>query len=513
MIFSKKRLSGKKRLTSLFLSLAMAVTTVAAGGIAASASPEMAAAGVYVKQMGSGYCTLASAVDMMRSKMYLEGNSSWPNVTQQGAKSTAWLNGAGLYHQFTYYGMKVTYSTSTCNTTSALINLLKQHPEGIEIYIRDLPHAVLLTRYDSSTGTFYVADPVYEGERTLMQSWDRKAGSTQAAVISTIDAYWYISSYAGTTVPGGLVGPVASSSGSGSSTGTGTATDSGSLPNTGSGSDNGSVNNNPNDNSAGSGSSSASGCGDTADDSSTAGDNGNAADGNSSIVDDNNVDAAGSDSSVADDVVTDNNGAFVPVRSTVRLPYVCDYSNAAFQDVSADAWYAGAVKSAYEMAMMNGVSESEFLVSGNVTIAQSICMAARIHSIYYNDGYDFTAADGEAWYMPYVNYARANNMLAGKYDFRANSGINYDQEALRVQFAEILSAALPDDQLTALKQTTVIPDVPAGSGEARFEAVYQLYNAGVLNGDGEGFKPWRTITRAEVAAVVSRMGDATLRIE
>lgn len=513
MIFSKKRLSSKKRLTSLFLSLAMAVTTFAAGGIAASASPEMAAAGVYVKQMGSGYCTLASAVDMMRSKMYLEGNASWPNVTQQGAKSTAWLNGAGLYHQFTYYGMKVTYSTSTCNTTSALINLLKQHPEGIEIYIRDLPHAVLLTRYDSSTGTFYVADPVYEGERTLMQSWDRKAGSTQAAVISTIDAYWYISSYAGTTVPGGLVGPVASSSGSGASTGTGTSAESGSLTNTGNGSDNGNVNNDSNGNSAGSGSS-ASGCGDTVDDSTVTGDNGNVTDNNNNnVVDDNNVDAAGSDTSVANDVVTDSNDTFVPVRSTVRLPYIYDYSNATFQDVSTDAWYAGAVKSAYEMAMMNGVSEWEFLVSGNVTLAQSICMAARIHSIYYNDGYDFTAADGEAWYMPYVNYARANNMLAAKYDLRSNAGINYDQEALRVQFAEILSAALPDDQLTALKQTTLIPDVPANSGEARFEAVYQLYNAGVLNGDGEGFKPWRTITRAEVAAVVSRMGDATLRIE
>ncbi|MBR2736735.1 MAG: S-layer homology domain-containing protein, partial [Firmicutes bacterium] len=68
------------------------------------------------------------------------------------------------------------------------------------------------------------------------------------------------------------------------------------------------------------------------------------------------------------------------------------------------------------------------------------------------------------------------------------------------------------DQLTALRQTDSISDVPDNSGEERYEAVYQLYDAGVLTGDGEGFKPWNTITRAEVAAVVSRMGDASLRI-
>lgn len=464
MIFTRNRLFTKKRLTSLILSLVVAVSAAAAGGITASASPEAAAAGVYVKQMGRGYCTLASAVDMMRSKMYFSGNPSWPNVTQQAAKSTAWLNGGGLYHNFTYYGMTVTYSTSACNTAGALIKLLEQHPEGVEIYIRDLPHAVLLTRYDASTGTFYVADPVYDGERTLMQSWQRKAGSTQAAVISTIDAYWYISSYQNQIVPGGLTGPVASTN----------------APDTGSGN----VIEEP-----------------------VAPPEPEPIPEPPSIVDDEEYLAMNSGANACD-IVTD----FTPVKSTVRLPYIYNYASTAFADVDSSSWYSKSVQAAYEMGMMNGVSSSQFLVYGNVTLAQTICMAARIRSLYYGDGHDFTALNGEPWYLPYVRYARDNNMLGAAFDSQINPGLDYDQAAQRIEFAEILSRALPDDQITAIKQTVSIPDVPDNSGEERYEAVYQLYDAGVLTGDGQGFKPWNTITRVEVAAVVSRMGDASLRI-
>lgn len=470
MIFSRKRLCRRKRLTSLVLSLVLAATS-AAGCITASASPEAAAAGVYVKQMGRGYCTLASAVDMMRSKMYISGNPSWPNVTQQAAKSTAWLNGGGLYHNFTYYGMTVTYSTAKCNTAGALISLLEQHPEGIEIYIRDLPHAVLLTRYDASTGTFYVADPVYDGERTLMQSWQRKAGSTQAAVIGTIDAFWYISSYQNQTVPGGLRGPVAPVNESGTEN-----------------NDAGNVNENP----------------------VTPEPVPEPIPEPPAIIDDEdysnmNVNQPG------EAVITDSD-CFAAVRSTVKLPYIYNYASTAFTDVDNASWYRQSVQAAYEMGMMNGVSSSQFLVYGNVTLAQTICMAARIRSLYYADGYDFTAVNGEPWYLPYVRYARENHMLDAAFDAEISTGLDYDKVAQRIEFAQILSRALPDDQLTAIRQTDSISDVPDNSGEERYEAVYQLYDAGVLTGDGEGFKPWNTITRAEVAAVVSRMGDASLRI-
>ena len=453
MIFNKRR----SKVINSILSLLMTATIFMTSGTTVFASPEAAQTGVYVKQMDRGYCTLASAVDMMRSKMYIEGNTSWPNVTQQKVKSTAWKNGVGLYHQFTYYGMTVTYSTSKCNTQEALINLLNQYPEGIEIYIRDLPHAVLLTRYDAATDTFYVADPVYEGEIPLMKSWQRKAGSTQNAVIRTIDAYWYISKYENKIVPGGLVGEVPSSL---------EETEEALLP----------------------------------------------IEEHEILNDDTMLDLLLTNQTILDDKVDDNIvNAFNFTKSTIQLPYVNDYETTNFIDVDNSAWYASSIKAAYEMAMMIGISDTEFHVNGNITLAQTICVAARIHSKYYNNNYNFVAADGEPWFMPYVTYAKEQGIINDKYIFSDLS--IYDREALRIEFSEILSKSLPEDQMTMIKKVESISDVPAESDDERFNMIYDLYNAGILIGDGEGFKPWQKITRAEIAAIISRMADASLRIE
>ncbi len=350
--------------------------------------------------------------------------------------------------------MTVTYSTGNgCNTKAGLLKLLEEYPEGIEIYIRDLPHAVLLTRYDSASDTFYVADPVYGGERTLMTSWDRKAGSTQDAVIRTIDAYWYISGYKNEIVPGGLVGNVYVL-----------------------------IDNTPDVN-------------ETNDDDSA------------EII--NDIDILNlillNNQEVRDDKIDF-------IKSTIKLPYVNNYNEINFIDVDANAWYAPSIKAAYEMAMMIGISDKEFHVNGNITLAQTICIAARLHNIYYENEYDFTPIGDEPWYMPYVRYTKEKGIIDDEYDYEKNMKINYDAEALRIEFSEILSKALPADQLTAIKNVNEIADVPLGSNEARFDIVYQLYNAGILIGDGEGFKPWKEITRAEIAAVISRMGDASLRV-
>ena len=45
-------------------------------------------------------------------------------------------------------------------------------------------------------------------------------------------------------------------------------------------------------------------------------------------------------------------------------------------------------------------------------------------------------------------------------------------------------------------------------------AVYKLYEAGILIGNDEAgtFAPWSEITRAEVAAIISRMANPDLRM-
>ena len=70
------------------------------------------------------------------------------DVTENSVRSTAWSN--GLAHSFTYREMQVAYATLPSNNqekTQLLIQLLAQHPEGIVLYDRTQPHAVVLTDY------------------------------------------------------------------------------------------------------------------------------------------------------------------------------------------------------------------------------------------------------------------------------------------------------------------------------------------------------------------------------
>ena len=53
-----------------------------------------------------------------------------------------------------------------------------------------------------------------------------------------------------------------------------------------------------------------------------------------------------------------------------------------FNDVPEQSWYAENVKTAFELGFMNGKSEGMFDPAGNVTVAEGITMASRVHAIY-----------------------------------------------------------------------------------------------------------------------------------
>ena len=226
----------KKRLLSMILAVIIAITTVFAAGATAFAEESL-----YLEQMESGKCTLASAAMMMRSKAKMEGNDTWVNITQQSIRGTAWIEGQGLRHSFTFGGMVIGYSNlKSANKKAALLALLERYPEGVEIYVRSLPHAVFLTRYDAETDTFYCADPGLSAtEMKLEDSWLRKVykeqappaeeqlpevsegeeseegslesapeiqepavvNSVQQQIIDAVDSYWYIVSYKEQQIP------------------------------------------------------------------------------------------------------------------------------------------------------------------------------------------------------------------------------------------------------------------------------------------------------------------------
>lgn len=183
------------------------------------------------------------------------------------------------------------------------------------------------------------------------------------------------------------------------------------------------------------------------------------------------------------------------------------YYNGLFRDIAADAWYSGNVAAVYRLGLMKGTGANTFAPGKNVTIAETVTLAARLHSIYHTGKEAFDAYDGGSWYDPYINYARNNGIISENY--------NFDLPATRETFAHILAQALPSSVLRPTRAESICF---ADAGRIVYAGdVELLCKAGVINGVQSGgatnFLPQNTITRAEASAIITRMAKPDLRIK
>jgi len=179
-----------------------------------------------------------------------------------------------------------------------------------------------------------------------------------------------------------------------------------------------------------------------------------------------------------------------------------NYQNDTFSDVSSDDWFAEDVKTVYETGLMVGKGNNTFDPDGNVTLAETATIAARIHSIFTTETESFE--QGTPWFLVYVDYCMDKGIVPFGFE-------NAYADATRAAFADILSRALPAE---ALEQINTIPDgsIPDVT-EAEDPEVYLLYRAGVLTGNDEKgtFAPFTSIRRCEVAAIIARMIERSQR--
>ncbi len=468
-----------RKVTSLLLAGALAASCLSAGAVVSFAESRGNPDGVYVKQISSGKCTLASATMMLRQKSLDEGNPTWENITQSSVRKHGWVEGVGIKQAFTYYGITVKRIDLTGgDNRSALLELLDEHPEGIEIYDRGVPHAVLLTRYDEDEDVFYCADPgLSDQEMALGDSWLRKtySGADQEGIIKNIDCVWVITSYTMKDIP--------ADSGSSSSSDTEDTDDFFDDDNSNS-SD--SVNTDKSDETKPSDSNSS---------------------GSDVLVDDNkNSNSNGGDALKDDDTQNSATTVFAKVRS---------YSTASFSDVDLTEWYAPYIESVYETGLMSGLSgvkAGTFGVEGNMTLAQSVTIASRIYSSYAGDKETFTVKSGDKWIDPYLRYAEKNNIITAQ--VAASDAAALDAPVTRAQFAELISAAISDkdcEEINSIKSNQFNDIYETGTIG---RAIYRLCRAGIITGDSHGnFNPDSSINRAQVAAIVARVTDKSLRVK
>ena len=128
------------------------------------------------------------------------------------------------------------------------------------------------------------------------------------------------------------------------------------------------------------------------------------------------------------------------------------YTDGIFSDVKETDWYRESVAAAYELGLMQGGGDGTFNAAGNVTIAETLVLADKLHSIFNTGSAKFTT--GEPWYQTYVDYALKNGIM--------DAGMkNYDAAVTRGEFIRLFYNALPEKEYVGINliMDGAIPDV------------------------------------------------------
>lgn len=182
-----------------------------------------------------------------------------------------------------------------------------------------------------------------------------------------------------------------------------------------------------------------------------------------------------------------------------------------FLDADESAWYGsqqqGVIKSVVQLGIMNGYTDGTFHPIGNITLSEAIKMAAVVHATCNNQRISFSASDDGKWYDAYLNYCVKNRIVS------SDEYSSLDAHATRAQIAHIFAKATSDFAVVNDIDYDYIPDVSERSEYA--DVILALYRAGILTGDERtrAFRPSDTITRAEAAAIISRVALPTTRIK
>lgn len=199
---------------------------------------------------------------------------------------------------------------------------------------------------------------------------------------------------------------------------------------------------------------------------------------------------------------------YAAVREIYEFQQVKQYNNN-FTDVGTSDWFYNSVAEAYKYDLVNGKSATKFDPKGNVTIAEVITMADKLHS-YASSGTlsPSIQMEAEPWYTLFVRYAETKQIIStGEF-----SG-EYNRPATREELAHIFAHAIPDNGYQQINVVTTLPDID--SSNKYYNDVIKLYNAGIISGnDYRGtFTPKANITRAEAAAIASRLALPSTRIQ
>jgi len=178
-----------------------------------------------------------------------------------------------------------------------------------------------------------------------------------------------------------------------------------------------------------------------------------------------------------------------------------------FGDVQ-NSWAKSSILTAYLNKWMNGISSDAFEPDAPMTRAQAAAILVRMLGLTpaADGAYSFGDCSG-SWAESYIDTARKYSIVSGVGGnlFSPDSPVTREQTA--VMLNNVLRYADSDPAGT-------FSDVTPEGNSWSFDAVNALSEKGILTGYGDGtFKPGGNVTRAEIAAMISRIDLSQFKID
>ena len=173
-----------------------------------------------------------------------------------------------------------------------------------------------------------------------------------------------------------------------------------------------------------------------------------------------------------------------------------------FDDVAADAWYAGAVDFAVGRRLFAGATDTAFEPEAPLSRAMAAAVLWQLEDAPAAGESDFPDVAADAWYAGAAAWAQRSGLMAG-----TEEGLEPDRPVTREELAVILYryAGLCGLDTEGRGELDAFADGGTVSPWAR-EAVAWAVDAGLLAGNGDGtLSPGGQTTRAEGAAMLRQM--------
>ena len=184
---------------------------------------------------------------------------------------------------------------------------------------------------------------------------------------------------------------------------------------------------------------------------------------------------------------------------TVNPEAIDGYLVLPLTDVRLADWFFDYVKEAYSEGIVNGMTPTTYVPSGNLTHAQIMVIVANLHSLQKGDNFKGSSVPGDHWAASFRNYCKKEGVIDDRFDDVLDKPVNRAEMAY--YFANCLKSSSYKN-----KKTVSLSDIADESYKSEIE---KLAKADIVGGYTDGtFRPANLVTRAEAAVFISNIIDA-----